>query len=639
MKYPLAVIVSICLLLAENSYCQIQLPRLISDGAVLQRERPLPLWGWTSPNESVTLTLGENSYNTRADAEGNWKIELPAQRAGGPHELHFIGANEIVIKNILFGDVWICSGQSNMELSMERVKEKYPDVIANANNPNIREFLVADKYDFKKEHDDLDAGSWIPATSQSVLNFSAVAYFFANELYAKYQVPIGLINAALGGSPAEAWMSEDALKKFPEAYTEMQRFKDDNLIKEIEQRDQQNSRAWYRDLNNTDTGISKWHAPDWDDSGWEEMAVPGYWADGRLGNVNGSVWFRKKINIPASMTGKSGSLWIGSIVDADSVFVNGKFVGTTSYQYPPRRYSFGEDVLKPGENIISVRVINNAGRGGFVLDKPYFLAVGSDTIDLKGVWKYKQGSVMPATESQTFIRWKPGGLYNRMISPLLPYKIKGVIWYQGESNTGNPKRYKEVFPALINNWREKWNQGDFPFLFVQLTNFMEPKFEPGESQWAATRQAQLETLSLPNTGMAVAIDVGEWNDIHPLNKEDIGKRLALVAQRIAYGDNHDVHLGPVYQSHKIKKNKIILTFTHTGSGLVAKDGGKLRQFSIAGADKKFVWANAAIKGNTVVVWSDQVKKPVVVRYAWADNPQGANLYNTEGLPASPFTTD
>jgi sialate O-acetylesterase len=635
---PLYTLIAL-ILTSSVSIAQIHLPRLISDGAVLQRETQLTLWGWASQNESITLTFRGNTFSTTADAEGNWKIQVPAQAGGGPYELHFKGSNEITLKNILFGDVWICSGQSNMELSMERVKEKYPDVIANANNPNIREFLVADKYDFKKEHDDLDAGSWIPATSQSVLNFSAVAYFFANELYAKYQVPIGLINAALGGSPAEAWMSEDALKKFPEAYTEMQRFKDDNLIKEIEQRDQQNSRAWYRDLNNTDTGISKWHAPDWDDSGWEEMAVPGYWADGRLGNVNGSVWFRKKINIPASMTGKSGSLWIGSIVDADSVFVNGKFVGTTSYQYPPRRYSFGEDVLKPGENIISVRVINNAGRGGFVLDKPYFLAVGSDTIDLKGVWKYKQGSVMPATESQTFIRWKPGGLYNRMISPLLTYKIKGVIWYQGESNTRDPKQYKELFPALIQNWREKWNQGDFPFLYVQLANFMETKSEPTESNWAATRQAQLETLALPNTGMAVTIDVGEWNDIHPLNKEAVGKRLALAAQHVAYGDKQVVYSGPIYESHVINKNKVIISFTQTGSGLMIKGGGELRYFSIAGADKKFVWAKAIIENNKIVVWNDKVKKPLVVRYAWADNPESANLYNKEGLPASPFTTE
>lgn len=630
---------ALCFLIAIQANGQLKLPRLISDGAVLQRDVSLTIWGWASADENVSVTLNGKTYSTKADTDGNWKIALPPQLAGGPHELHFKGKNEITVSNVLFGDVWVCSGQSNMELPMERVKEKYRDVIAQATNPNIREFLVADKYDFKKEHLDLDAGSWKSVSPETVLGFSAVAYFFARDLYAAYNVPIGLINSALGGSPAEAWMSEDALKQFPDAWSELQRFKDDNLIKEIEQRDRQNSRQWYARLNATDPGLMKWHDAELDDSDWNEMTLPGYWADGPTGNVNGSMWFRKKINVPASFINKSGSLWVGRIVDADSVFVNGKFVGTTSYQYPPRRYSFGPDVLKAEENIISIRVISNAGRGGFVPDKPYFLAVGADTLDLKGTWKYKQGSVMPPQEAQTFIRWKPGGLYNRMISPLLNYSIKGVIWYQGESNTRDPKQYKEVFPAMIKNWRDKWKQGNFPFLFVQLANFMEISSEPTESSWAETRQAQFEALSLPNTGMAVIIDAGEWNDIHPLNKEDVGKRLALAARHVAYGEKNVVHSGPLYQSHKIKKNKVIITFSNTGSGLMAKGGGELKYFSIAGADKKFVWAQATIKKNKVVVWSDQVHKPVVVRYAWADNPEGANLYNKEGLPASPFTTE
>lgn len=630
---------ALCFLIAIQANGQLKLPRLISDGAVLQRDVSLTIWGWASADENVSVTLNGKTYSTKADTDGNWKIALPPQQAGGPHELHFKGKNEITVSNVLFGDVWVCSGQSNMELPMERVKEKYRDVIAQATNPNIREFLVADKYDFKKEHLDLDAGSWKSVSPETVLGFSAVAYFFARDLYAAYNVPIGLINSALGGSPAEAWMSEDALKQFPDAWSELQRFKDDNLIKEIEQRDRQNSRQWYARLNATDPGLMKWHDAELDDSDWNEMTLPGYWADGPTGNVNGSMWFRKKINVPASFINKSGSLWVGRIVDADSVFVNGKFVGTTSYQYPPRRYSFGPDVLKAEENIISIRVISNAGRGGFVPDKPYFLAVGADTLDLKGTWKYKQGSVMPPQEAQTFIRWKPGGLYNRMISPLLNYSIKGVIWYQGESNTRDPKQYKEVFPAMIKNWRDKWKQGNFPFLFVQLANFMEISSEPTESSWAETRQAQFEALSLPNTGMAVIIDAGEWNDIHPLNKEDVGKRLALAARHVAYGEKNVVHSGPLYQSHKIKKNKVIITFSNTGSGLMAKGGWELKYFSIAGADKKFVWAQATIKKNKVVVWSDQVHKPVVVRYAWADNPEGANLYNKEGLPASPFTTE
>jgi len=337
--------------------------------------------------------------------------------------------------------------------------------------------------------------------------------------------------------------------------------------------------------------------------------------------------------------GKEAKILLGRIVDADSVFMNGKFIGNTTYLYPRRRYDIPTDVLKEGENIVVIRVINNTGIGGFVLDKPYEIDTDKDTVDLKGDWKFKVGDIMPSLASQTFIRWKPLGLYNAMIAPLLNYKIKGSIWYQGESNADRPIEYRKLFPAMINDWREKWGEGNFPFLFVQLPNFMEAKSEPSESNWALLREAQLMTLSLPKTGMAVTIDIGEWNDIHPVDKLDVGNRLALAAEKIAYGENNIVYSGPIYKSMKVEGNKIVLTFDHVGSGLMAKGGGELKYFSIAGKDKKFVWAKAKIENNKVVVWSDKVMNPVAVRYAWADNPAGANLYNKEGLPASPFRTD
>lgn len=639
--YPAIFTLALCLslLLALTGAAQIKLPRLISDGMVLQRDRPVKIWGWASANETVELMFNEKKYTAQADDSGNWTILLPPQPAGGPVAMTFTGKNQLTVNDILFGDVWVCSGQSNMELPMERVKEKYAAQIATAENKNIRQFLVADKYDFNTVHQDLDAGNWKSANPETILEFSAVAYFFAKELYDQYQVPIGLINAALGGSPVEAWMSEDALLDFPDLHKEAQRFKDHKRIEEIETSDRSRSDNWHAELNKKDAGLERWHDPALDDSDWNNMNIPGYWADQGLGYANGSVWFRKKITIPAAMTSKPGKLWLGRIVDADSVFVNGNFIGTTSYQYPPRRYAFDAGVLKEGENTISVRVISNSGRGGFVLDKPYFLSVGNDTLDLTGSWKFKQGASMPALGSPTFIRWKPMGLYNRMIAPLLNYSIKGVIWYQGESNTDQVKEYEKTFPAMIRNWRTKWNQGNFPFLFVQLANFMEAKIQPTESNWAALREAQRKTLAVPNTGMVVTIDLGEWNDIHPLNKADVGKRLALAAQHIAYQNKQVVYAGPLYQSHKIKKNTIVLSFSDIGSGLQAKGGNELTHFAIAGPDKKFVWAKAKIKGNTVVVWSDEIAKPVAVRYAWADNPEGANLYNREGLPASPFTTE
>jgi len=288
--------------------------------------------------------------------------------------------------------------------------------------------------------------------------------------------------------------------------------------------------------------------------------------------------------------------------------------------------------------VIVVRVRHYIGAGGFIPDKPYELTAGEQTIDLRGSWRCQLGAVMEPLLPQTFIQWKPMGLFNGMIAPLLDYVIKGVIWYQGEANTSNPMEYRALFPALISDWRDKWRLGDFPFLYVQLANYMAPSPRPMESKWAELRQAQLKTLSIPHTAMAVAIDIGEWNDIHPLNKKDVGERLALAARKIAY-DEQLVHSGPIYKSRKVKKNKIIITFTHTGSGLIARGGGELKGFAIAGTDKKFVWAQAEIEGDRVVVWNDSIPEPFVVKYAWADNPQDANLVNREGLPASPFRTD
>lgn len=624
----------------NNIIAQIKLPRLISNGVILQRNEDLKIWGWAAANESVQMKFNSKVYNTKADSEGNWMIMLPKQKAGGPYQMVFEASNTVTVSDILFGDVWVCSGQSNMELPMERVKEKYGEEIKNATNSKIRQFLVADKYNFKKEEKDLDSGSWISCSPKNVLEFSAVAYFFAKDIFAKEAVPIGLINSALGGSPVEAWMSDTALKSFPESYKEAQKFKSDALIDEISKSDQNRNDDWYAELNRIDKGMSGgkpiWNQNNTNQSDWKEMQIPGFWADELLGNVNGVVWFKKEINVPKSFAGQSAKLFFGRIVDQDFVYLNEEFVGTTGYQYPPRRYEVKTGILKEGKNTITVRVINSSGRGGFVTDKPYFLSVGNDTIDLKGNWKYKLGTEMPPLTGPTFIRWKPEGLYNAMIAPLLNFKIKGVIWYQGESNATNPSNYKDTFSAMINDWRNHWKQGNFPFIFVQLANFMEAKSEPIESNWATLRQAQYETLSVPNTGMAVISDIGEWNDIHPLNKQDVGKRLALQARKIAYGETKLVASGPSPKSFKFEENQVVIDFKDFGKGLIVKNGGELKSFAISNDGKNFVWAKAEIIRNQIKVWSPEIKNPTVVRYAWADNPADANLFSKEGLPATPF---
>ena len=638
---PLCLILFFAILLFySTSFAEVRLPRVISDGMVMQRDAKVNVWGWAAANEKVTVRFHDKVYTTTADAKGNWSITLPVMKAGGPYTMKVEGSNIIEVKNIMIGDVWICSGQSNMALPMERVKERYSSVIANAENPAIRHFFLATQYDFKKPHEDIPAGGWMSATPENVLKFSATAYFFARSLYQKYSVPIGLINASVGGSPAEAWLSADALKKFPEHLKEAERFKNDALLDSIQNTERSISRAWYNTIYKNDKGShdqKKWYDTTYSDAHWPVMNIPGYWHDQGLKDLNGVVWFRKEFSVSPSMVGKSVKLYLGCIVDSDSVYVNGKLVGTTGYRYPPRRYTIPEHLLKAGKNTIVIRVISNVGKGGFVEDKAYHITNGTDTIDLRGTWKYHVGTVAQPLAPTTFMQYKPGGLFNAMISPLLRFPIKGVIWYQGESNTARAATYHAIFSALINDWRNHWKQGDFPFLYVQLSNYA--PISASEGGWSELREAQRKTLSVPNTGMAVTVDIGEWNDLHPLNKEDVGKRLALAAQYIAYGDKKVVYSGPLYRSKEVKGDKIKLHFTSIGSGLTSRNNEPLKYFEIAGADKKFVPAQAKITGNTIEVWSEQVKNPVAVRYAWMDNPQGANLYNKEGLPASPFVAE
>jgi sialate O-acetylesterase len=532
-----------------------------------------------------------------------------------------------------------------MVLTMERVKERYPDEIAGANYPEIRNFFVPTASDITKVHDDLPAGKWVAASPKDVPGFGAVAYFFAKSIYQEYKVPVGIINSSVGGTPIEAWISENGLKKIPQYAERVQKFSDtaylNRMLRPASVSAGLSMQQPDRDSDKGMSGPKPWFDTTFVPDGWKKFWLPGYWADQGVKGLNGVVWFRKEIIVPASMTGKSAKLFMGRIVDADKVYVNGILSGSITYQYPPRRYDLPSGLLKPGKNIITVRLTNNSGKGGFVPDKPYYLTAGGESIDLRGEWLYKVGQVFRSGllmgGSPVFsMQSEPTGLYNTMVAPAINYKIKGFLWYQGEANTSKPSEYQYLLPALIGDWRDKWKQGELPFLYVQLPNFMEVQYLPSESQWAELRSGQLKSLSVPNTAMAVTIDVGEWNDIHPLEKKIVGERLALAARKLAYGNNEVVFSGPVFKSARTEGNKIVIEFESTGSGLIVKGGEELDQFAVAGADKKFVWASAGIDGNHIIVWSDEISDPVYVRYAWADNPEGAKLYNAEGLPASPF---
>jgi len=636
------IIIPLLLFAGLCGYAQVKLPQIIRDSMILQRDEKINLWGWAAAREKVNIRFNGKTYKATADNTGKWIAQLPPTRAGGPYTIDITASNKITLKEILFGDVWFCSGQSNMVHQLNIHDVTYAREIAEANDPQIRQFWIPTLTNLQGPAADLPAGYWKSAVGEDIRPFSAVAYFFAKKIHEKYKIPVGIINASVGGTPIEAWISEQGFKEFPAVAATIEKNKDTAHVNGLNRR----PGGVPRTAQPADAGLTstpKWFDPAYTPKGWHSINIPGYWEDQGIRDLNGVVWYRREIEIPASMTGKPARAFLGRIVDADEFYINGKQVGNTTYQYPQRRYHIPPDILKAGKNVLVIRVTNTNGKGGFVPDKPYCIFSGTDTVDLKGYWQYKVGTAYRPFAGGGFgggisAQNQPAALYNAMVAPEINYTIKGFCWYQGEANAGQPKQYAKFLPALINDWRNKWKQDTLPFLLVQLPGYMEYNYLPAESNWAMMREAQLKSLSVANTGMAVAIDLGEWNDIHPDNKKDVGERLALAAFKKAYRENL-VFSGPLYDTSVIDGNKIVLRFLHTGSGLITRDGEAPAEFAIAGADKKFVWANAKIEDNKIIVWSDEITAPKYVRYAWADNPVNPNLINKEGLPASPFRTD
>lgn len=618
VKYVLTWLFVAALCVPQLS-AKVRLPRLVSDRMVLQRDTELDIWGWADPGEKVTVRFQGRHYDTETGADGCWHVLLPPQQAGGPFVLE---VNEIVIRDVLVGDVWLCSGQSNQETPIARLTDKFPEINV-SNNHMIRHYKVPTQ-DVKGELREEIAGNagWHSAIASDVMNWTALAYFFAQEAYEHTHVPVGMLVSSLGGSAIESWISQEHLKEFPQLLVDQAAYDSLKLARQ-------------------DRGAGRWQLPECDDSDWATMTVPGYWRENGA-DIHGTVWCRKTFDVPASMAGRHARLYMGTMVDSDSVFVNGTFVGFTSYTYPPRKYDIPAGVLREGKNVIAVRLTANGGNGGFVKDKRYAIVGDEAEIDLTGTWRYKTGidqsEVQRLSARLANLDRTGSGLYNGMIYPIRHYRVKGAIWYQGETNAGNPAPYADYLKALITNWRELWQWPDMPFLLVQLPNFMEKKDRPTDSGWARIRDAQFRTaLSVPHTELAVTYDAGEWNDIHPLDKKTVAHRLFLGARRLVYGEKVNAS-GPLYKDMQVDGDRIVLSFIETGRGLACR-GKELKHFAIAGEDRKFVWAKAVIRGNKVVVSSPEVKHPVAVRYAWSDNPSDANLCNKDGLLASPFRTD
>lgn len=636
--YLLALTASL-LIFGNLAHADIRLPLLISDGAVLQRDKPILIWGWADEGETVSGLFDGETHTTTAK-DGRWSLTFAPRKAGGPYALTLRGNNEITLKDLWMGDVWIGAGQSNMEFPINRVRFKYPDVIPNTQLPKIREFNVPLAFRFDAPAEDFEKGQWKTATPDNLWGFSVVGFFFSKHLHEQYQVPIGIISVSVGGSPVEAWMSEGALVDYPEYLAKQEAFKDTEHLEATRRADQARSQAWYTKANAEDKGrqgSTPWSAAQLSLTDWQPFSVPGSFKNQNIDFVNGVAWLRKEFDLSAAQASKSAQLWLGVLIDGDETFVNGQPVGQIGYRYPPRIYDLPQGLLKAGTNTISVRLTSYSGIPEFVSDKTYALKLGDEQIDLSGQWHYRIGmradGPMPPS---TTLHYQPTVLYKAKLAPALKTPIKGVIWYQGESNITRAQEYFDLFPRMIRDWRQQFGQGDFPFLFVQLANLNEAQDQPVESDMALLREAQRQTLSEPNTAMAVAIDIGEWNDIHPLDKKSVGDRLALAARQLAYGEDKLVASGPQVKSVQRRGKELVIEFSDTGKGLEIR-GDQLYEIAIAGEDKQFVWATAKRDGkHRLRISSPEVSSPVWVRYAWADNPAKANLYNSAGLPASPF---
>ncbi len=634
-----------------------KLASLFKDHGVLQREKPLPIWGWAKPGGTVEVTLGRSKARTKADASGRWRVVLPPQRAGGPFELRArCGAAEQVVRDILIGEVWLCSGQSNMGMVVQSCLYAEQE-IAKSRFPGIRMFNTA-RVATVKPREEVE-GVWKVCSPDTVGQFSAAAYFFGREIHRRLGVPVGLIHSSWGGTVAEAWVSRVGLQREPSlrVYVEnLDRFlgpEGERKRREIEEA----VKAWEQSIPKDPGNEGEregWQRPDFSDTDWPVMELPTGWQAAGY-DFSGVFWFRREIEIPAAWAGRDLELHIGACDKRDYTYFNGRFLGTYGMEddpnawKTPRMYTVSGDEVRPGRSVVAVRVFSEIYQGGMIgpADQMWIAPIGapsSERIRLDGKWRFriernfgKTPTAPPVATYGEGVPNTPTVLYNGMIAPHVPYALRGFLWYQGESNVARADEYRTLFPALIRDWRSQFGQEELPFYFVQLANFQSRPKTPVESHWAELREAQRLTLErVPRTGMAVALDIGEAGDIHPKNKQDVGRRLAACALALDYGKPEFVGSSPLPVSAWKSDEGVVVRFSPVGRRLRTPEDRPVVGFALAGSDRVFVWAKAHIQGaDCIVLRAPRIAEPKWIRYAWADNP-ACNLYGSTGLPASSF---
>lgn len=634
--------VLVALIMFVNAEANITMPRIFSDHMVLQRNKDIPVWGWAKPNETIFVSFNKQSKTATAGINGQWSVKLSPETAGGPFVLTIKGNNSLTFSDVLVGEVWICSGQSNMEWQVQSTFNAQQELSA-ADYPEIRNFNVPKAISTTPETD-LKGGNWQVCNPENARTFSAVAYFFARKLYQELKMPIGLIHTSWGGTQIESWISGKALEEseeFKNVMSSMPVVDLDAINRAKEVQLKKDILVWKRELLQPNE-LKSWYTEGIDDSKWGKLKAPALWETQGFNSLDGKLVFRKSFVVDKAEAGKPALLELGQIDDNDVTYVNGVKVGATEGYTNLRSYNIPAGILKEGTNLIAVEIDDTGGGGGFWGEAGMKIIFANRQQSLSGLWLFRIQTLKSANPGSILSpNQYPALLFNAMLNPTIPFAIQGAIWYQGESNTSRAVQYQKAFPLMINDWRQHWGQGDFPFYFVQLASY-----DAGGStnkntgyQWAELREAQTKTLALPNTGMAVTTDIGETKDIHPRNKQDVGLRLALVALNKTY-NKPIVSSGPMFQSMKAEGNKLVLTFTEVGSGLINKDKyGYIKGFEIAGDDRRYVYAKAFIKNNQVVVYADDITNPVAVRFGWFDDASENNLFNKEGLPTSPFTTD